>query len=784
MRADNVFKVAVPFDLMPIIRLVEFRVALPASVAPTAIFYIGRTGKAMFEERPHLLPSPAEPGLFAKLRDVSSLAAKIAGYVGTRQKTELEFMPLERHVEEAESTLRDAVSRIEAFLAGLEEVRDRLAYLEKLDKVRSIVGHVPSTAFLNADLVLVQRGKEQDLMKGAELMGVVYSPVGSVDDSAVGVLIYTKDKERDARDFLTRMGASLVEFSELEKTADIPMLKSKLEEYEAAIRRTVESFGARLHRALTVVDAASKVRDVYSRSALSEGREMEDYVSSIKDEIGRLYQRLEHMDKLLRFLEVMHSEGTRSLGASRIYALVLEPQNVDKLHVQGELAGIRYAIILEPIDRPERYGLPVPLEYLRDIASSIQGIRRLREETLRSIRDKERLLEKIMEVYRESSVFGDHEWDKRPDVVSITFYVKEEDTSTVDEALSWLVRDTGTDISVVRRMKVKYVKEVDPHKMPTLEKYVQPVESFKNIVYMYGVPRPIEVSPVPLAAVIFPFFFGFMYGDAGHGTLLTILGILLIWKLWNGKHRNWGIVWLVTGLTAVFFGTVVYGEVFGFSVLSPIIHLYGAEGLEEKGTLLVLKLSFAVGFVVLLLSFLLKVVNLVREGETDIALLIAVPILLIYLSAAMVFMGVIPSFEVFKIASASLPWMYVALASIAYLIIGGVVLKLRYRSVEGAPSVGEEVIMGIIESLIAAIANIISFGRLAIMIIIHVVFTKMVASTIVLGPVAILIIIFGNLLIAVGEGFITAVQALRLVYYETLTKFYSGNGRLFAPLSI
>ncbi len=784
MRADNVFKVAVPFDFMPIIKLVEFRVALPASAAPTAIFYIGRTGRAMFEERPSLLPSPAEPGLFAKLRDVSSLAAKIMGYVGIRQKIELEFMPLERHVEEAESTLRDAISRIEAFLTGLEEVRDRLTHLERLAKVRSLLGHVPKTAFLNADLVLVQKGKEQDLMKGSELMGVVYSPIGSVDDNAVGILIYTKDKERDARDFLTRMGAVLVEFAELERTVDIPVLRSKLEEYEDAIKRTVESFGARLHRALAVVDAASKVRDVYSRSALPEGKEMGDYISSIRDEIGRLRQRLEHMDVLLRFLEVLHSEGTRSLDVSRVYALVLEPQNIDKLHVQGELSGIRYAMILEPIDRPERYGIAVPLEYLRDVASSIQGIRRLREETLRSVRDKERLLEKIMDLYKESSVFGDYEWDKRPEVVSITFYVKEEDTSAVDEALSWLVRDTGTDISVVRRIKVKYVKEVDPHKMPTLEKYVQPVESFKNIVYMYGVPRPIEVSPVPLAAVTFPFFFGFMYGDAGHGTLLTILGILLIWKLWNGKHRNWGIVWLVTGLTAVFFGTVVYGEVFGFSVLSPLIHLYGAEGLEEKGTMLVLKLSFAVGFIVLFLSFLLKIVNLVREGETDIALLIALPVLLIYFSAAMVFMGVIPSFEVFRVVSSSLPWIYIAIASIIYLVVGGVVLKLRYRSVEGAPSVGEEVIMGIIESLIAAIANIISFGRLAIMIIIHVVFTKLVASTIVLGLIGIPIIALGNLLIAVGEGFITTVQALRLVYYETLTKFYSGNGRLFTPLTI
>ncbi len=769
---------------MPIVKLIEFKVALPASAAPTAIFYVGRTGKAMFEDRPTLLPSPGEPELFARLRDASSLAAKIAGYVGQKPRIELEFMPLERHVEEAISTLRDAVSRIETFTTRLEDVRERLAYLERLAKIKSLVGRMPRTATLSTVLVLVQRSKEQDLMRGAELMGVVYSPLGTVDEHNVGFLIYSRDKDRDVKDFLSKMGAEIVEFSELERTGEIASLRSELEEYEAMIRKTVESLGARLYRALAVVDAVNKVRDVYSRSALSEGKEMEEYVASIEDDLRRLKQRLENFDKMLRFLEALRSEGAQSLAVTRIHALVLEPQTIDKLHIPGEISGMKYAVILEPVEKPERYGLTVPLEYLRDVASSIQAIRRLKEETQRSIREKERLLQRVMELYKDSSVYGDEDWSKRPDVVSFTFYVREGDVATIDDALSWFVRDTGIDISVVRRIKVKYVKEVDPHKMPTLEKYVQPVESYKNIVYMYGIPRPIEVSPVPLAAVIFPFFFGYMYGDAGHGTLLTILGILLIWKLWNGKHKNWGIIWLTTGLTSVFFGAFVYGEVFGFSVLSPLIHMYGAEGLEAEATLLVLKLSFTVGFIVLLLSFVLKVVNLIREGEIDMALLIALPILLTYTSAAMVFMGVIPSFEIFKVASSSLPWMYIAMASIAYLVVGGIVLKLRYRSVEEAPPIGEEVIMGVIESLIAAIANIISFGRLAIMIIIHIVFTKLVASAIVLGPLGVPLVVLGNILIAVGEGFISTVQALRLVYYETFTKFYSGNGRLFTPLVI
>jgi V-type H+-transporting ATPase subunit a len=47
------------------------------------------------------------------------------------------------------------------------------------------------------------------------------------------------------------------------------------------------------------------------------------------------------------------------------------------------------------------------------------------------------------------------------------------------------------------------------------------------IVDTYGVPTYLEANPVPVSIVTFPFFFGMMFGDMGHGSLILLLGSYL-----------------------------------------------------------------------------------------------------------------------------------------------------------------------------------------------------------------------------------------------------------------
>lgn len=44
----------------------------------------------------------------------------------------------------------------------------------------------------------------------------------------------------------------------------------------------------------------------------------------------------------------------------------------------------------------------------------------------------------------------------------------------------------------------------------------------------YGVPRYQEANPAFLASITFPFLFGVMYGDIGHGGIVLLLGLYLM----------------------------------------------------------------------------------------------------------------------------------------------------------------------------------------------------------------------------------------------------------------
>ena len=59
---------------------------------------------------------------------------------------------------------------------------------------------------------------------------------------------------------------------------------------------------------------------------------------------------------------------------------------------------------------------------------------------------------------------------------------------------------------------------------------------FQEIVNTYGVPTYKEVNPSVFACVTFPFLFGVMFGDIGHGFVLFLVGSFLC--LFEGPLRE------------------------------------------------------------------------------------------------------------------------------------------------------------------------------------------------------------------------------------------------------
>jgi len=53
---------------------------------------------------------------------------------------------------------------------------------------------------------------------------------------------------------------------------------------------------------------------------------------------------------------------------------------------------------------------------------------------------------------------------------------------------------------------------------------------FQELINTYGIPKYKEANPACLYSVTFPFMFGMMYGDVGHGTMLFLVGLYLVMK--------------------------------------------------------------------------------------------------------------------------------------------------------------------------------------------------------------------------------------------------------------
>ncbi|CAM9714605.1 unnamed protein product [Sphacelaria rigidula] len=83
--------------------------------------------------------------------------------------------------------------------------------------------------------------------------------------------------------------------------------------------------------------------------------------------------------------------------------------------------------------------------------------------------------------------------------------------------------------------------EVLPKPWPTPPTYFELnafTTAYQEFVNTYGIPRYKEANPALFTAASFPFLYGIMYGDIGHGTIILLLGLYLVysWKSVSGRR--------------------------------------------------------------------------------------------------------------------------------------------------------------------------------------------------------------------------------------------------------
>jgi V/A-type H+-transporting ATPase subunit I len=300
--------------------------------------------------------------------------------------------------------------------------------------------------------------------------------------------------------------------------------------------------------------------------------------------------------------------------------------------------------------------------------------------------------------------------------------------------------------------------------------------SMTPLVQTYATVPYRDIDPTVPAGLAYVLMFGMMFGDAGHGALL-VLGGLMLWRGWLPRLARFRSVWpfvLGAGVTASFFG-LLFGEFFGPTGVVPVLWL---APLEEPLTLLAWALG--VGAVMLAGAYVVGAVNRWREGGWPLALVAASGIAG---SALFAGLGVLLLGGLLHHSGLIGVGIVVALAGLVLAYAG-----FLANSSGGAAGVTQATVE-LFDTVLRLGTNLVSFARLAAFGLTHAALGLVVweatvglwnhGSFALLAAVAVFLL--GNAVAFSLEALVAGVQALRLEYYELFSRVFTAEGRPFRP---
>src|ERR1039458_8512448 len=271
-----------------------------------------------------------------------------------------------------------------------------------------------------------------------------------------------------------------------------------------------------------------------------------------------------------------------------------------------------------------------------------------------------------------------------------------------------------------------------------------------------------------------------MFGDAGHGFLLLILGCIAAWapkgRLASLRRFRWAAPFLIgAGLVSMGFG-FAFGEAFGPTGLVPTLWM---RPLDHATTLLAL--SVAIGAVILAVSYVLGAVNRFREGGITRSL-----VALSGIAGAALYLG---------LAVAGSGWYWHRTS----VVLSGTTLAIAlgfvglFAEAGGRASGALEAGVELFDGLLRLGTNTVSFARLAAFGLTPAALSSLVwtgtadlwnRGGVLDVVVSIIVFALGNALTFALEALVAGVQALRLEYYEIFSRVFTTEGREFHPWNV
>ncbi|MDA4118219.1 MAG: hypothetical protein OK455_07735 [Thaumarchaeota archaeon] len=368
-------------------------------------------------------------------------------------------------------------------------------------------------------------------------------------------------------------------------------------------------------------------------------------------------------------------------------------------------------------------------------------------------------------------------------------------------------------IKAFQAMVGEFVSAIEPVKTQTKDQPYIPsllvnprvVSLFESITLQRGLPRYGEVDPTPILALIFPFFFGVMFADVGHGIALFAFGLYLIYKT---AYKNWGELVLVLALSTTIFG-FIRGSVFGVTFASPLSGVIPLPPAFSAGFTLsyipfLLELAVVIGTFHLASGYAISFINHERAGNYRDAFLNRLPTIALYVSivpfsfalagtnldVGVLFTSAAPTPVFNELFGLQIPVSVTARFSLPFVVAASLVLVIghplqeyraprRLRHTLRALGVG---MADAVAKLLEFFMNTLSYLRLGVLLITTTLLGSLTAGVLLDGIPGVVVAVLLNVAVIGLEGVVVYIQDMRLQLYEWFSSFYEGDGTPFIPL--
>lgn len=660
----------------------------------------------------------------------------------------------------------------------------------------------------------------------------------------------------DIKEFMDEWGG-LIEPSKAEETAiKAYELSTRINNLRALLQAPSEGEEGGAEQPLEERAAKVKIEEINLEEVEKDFSELEETVTTLTADNERLREELSNPKGLLRVLKALEGFGidldfVGEKEFTSVYVGKVPSKNLEDLEATlesvagknhlvvskdmaegGESAGFAFTVVVTlkkdkaEVERAlrmadfEPYQLPLRElpERITDAIADVEArINRLEAE----IKDKEQGIEEIRKTRLQDLLVMQElvQIEESKAKVKILFGASERvrviEGWTPKEEIDTAIEGISQEVGGLCVIEVREPKR-DDVRVPTLLKNPRLVKPFESIIRMYSLPSYRDIDPTVITAVMFPVLFGLMFPDIGHGALLLLLGLaLMFWIKGLGKGiRDMGWIIALCGVCSIG-GGLLFGEFFGFSeyaehLLHSSMHI-GVPPLLAKlfihkplwfepipNVQFMFVISVLIGALHMGLGIFLGITN--KLADNDLLGMIIGFVRVWCLFGALYFLLLLFGYHFTELQDENMPVLvrnvvaFVALPIILLTLLS-IVEELKHEKAHstGKLSVIDLFIIGItgvidavLENFFRFLANTISYGRILALALAHAALIEVFLLLTFMGlkiniVLAVVIFILGTTVVVLLEGIMAGIHAIRLHYYEWFTKFYEGGGVEFSP---